>query len=492
MYDQTTADLSQTRSQIGNPQNLFPEGIPNHEILEELGAGGMGIVYKAKQISLGRIVALKMMRHSTKNPTELERFQCEAEVIASFSHPNIVQVYDIGEHKGQPFFTLEYCPNGNLDKQLLSKPMKNEDAARLVETLALAIDVAHQAGIIHRDLKPANVLIGSSGEPKITDFGIAKMLDEDSGATGTGVIMGTPSYMAPEQAQGKSREAGPATDVYALGAILYQCLTGRPPFLAATPMETMRQVLEDNPVPPKLLNRGVDHDLERICLKCLEKSPEDRYQTSKELAADLRRYLDGEPIQAKSINVFERLQRELKRSQHEGKIGPWGKGLLYLGIFIILMHLATSLLLHFEYPEWLSFWIPRTFMILCLIPWLRRYRPNEGLLPTNALERQIWSVWVAYLVSFTMLLLVVIIEGRDHLHIYGAGMIISGLAWFSMGGLVWGGAYLIGIGFWVLAPFIALMSGSNASPAAFGLIWGLALIITGLRYQKLLKNPPTN
>ncbi len=491
MFDQPTADLRTHKLELNPVPRLVPEDIPNHEVLEELGAGGMGIVYKARQNSLGRIVALKMMRHATKNPTELERFQSEAEVIASFSHPNIVQVYDVGEHNGLPFFTLEYCPNGNLDKQLVGKSFKNAEAAKLVEILARAMQVAHDAGIIHRDLKPANVLIGPSGEPKITDFGIAKMLDDDSGQTGTGVVMGTPSYMAPEQAQGNSREAGPVTDVYALGAILYQCLTGRPPFLAATAVETMRQVLEDNPVPPKLLNRGVDHDLERICLKCLEKSPEDRYASATELALDLRRYLDGEPILAKSVNVIERLQRELKRSQHEGKIGPWGKGLLYLGMFIIAVHLATSVMLQMRYPEWLSFWIPRTFMILTLIPWLRRYRPGDGLLPTNTLERQIWSVWLGYLLAFAMLYMVIQSEGRDHLDIYGPGMILSGLAWFVMGGLVWGGAYLIGIGFWALAPFVALMGGVEWSPGAFGIVWGVALIITGLRYQKLSRAEPS-
>jgi serine/threonine protein kinase len=258
--------------------------VPGYEILGELGRGGMGVVYQARQQGLNRLVALKMiLAGGHAGAQERTRFQAEAEAVARLQHPNIVQVHEVGEHNGLPFFSLEYCPGGSLAHRLQSTPLPPAEAARLTETRARAIHTAHQAHLIHRDLKPANVLLGADSTPKITDFGLVKKLDE-AGHTASGAVMGTPSYMAPEQAGGKTRNIGPATDIYALGALLYEMLTGRPPFKAATSVETILQVLSEEPVSPARLQPGVPRDLETICLKCLQKEPLRRYASAAALA----------------------------------------------------------------------------------------------------------------------------------------------------------------------------------------------------------------
>jgi WD40 repeat protein/tRNA A-37 threonylcarbamoyl transferase component Bud32 len=281
--------------------------VPGYEILGELGRGGMGVVYKARQKSLDRIVALKMVlagAHAGKE--QLARFRYEAEAAAHLQHPNIVQVYEIGEQDRCPYFSLEYVDGQCLDDIVYACPQPPLKAAALVEQLARAVHYAHQRNIIHRDLKPGNILLTEDGTPKITDFGLAKRLDDDQARTRTGDVMGTPSYMAPEQAAGKIKEIGPGTDIYSLGAILYEMLTGTPPFDGVTSWDTINMVLSAEPVPPTQRNTRVPRDLETICLKCLEKEPAKRYASAAALADDLHRYLDGEPILARPVGWIER------------------------------------------------------------------------------------------------------------------------------------------------------------------------------------------
>lgn len=289
----------------------WPE-IPGYEVVGELGRGGMGVVYKARQTQLGRTVALKMiLSGSMAGVVELARFRTEAEAIARLQHANIVQIHEVEEHDGRPFFSLEFCSGGSLEQKLNGTPLPAREAARLVQSLAQAMEAAHQAHVIHRDLKPANVLLTADGTPKITDFGLAKKLDVE-GQTHTGAVMGTPSYMAPEQADGH-KDIGPAADVYALGAILYELLTGRPPFKAATMLDTIMQVKNDEPVPPRRLQSKVPRDLETICLKCLQKQPSRRYASAAALADDLRRFRAGEPISAHPVGRWQRGWKWAKR-----------------------------------------------------------------------------------------------------------------------------------------------------------------------------------
>ena len=289
--------------------------IPGYEILGELGRGGMGIVYQARQKGLNRLVALKMILHADyAGPEERRRFRAEAESIARLRHAHIVQVYEVGEHNGSPYFSLEFCRGGSLAGTLDGTPLVPQKAAVLLEQLARAIHAAHVAGIVHRDLKPANVLLSEDGSPRITDFGLAKQLDNQQWQTASGAVFGTASYMAPEQARGARSQIGPATDVYALGAILYELLTGRPPFRGATTADTLLQVVSSEPVSPRRLQPGVSRDLDTICLKCLQKQAARRYDSALALADDLARFQAGEPILARPVGSLERLLRWARRS----------------------------------------------------------------------------------------------------------------------------------------------------------------------------------
>jgi serine/threonine protein kinase len=269
--------------------------IPGYEVLGEVGRGGMGVVYEARHLGLKRAVALKVIRAGEyAHPQELARFRAEAEAVARLQHPNIVQVYEIGGHHGLPFFSLEFCAGGSLARRLDGRPLPPGRAAELVEALARAVAAAHRAAVIHRDLKPANVLFTADGTPKVTDFGLAKRLDETR-LTATGAVMGTPSYMAPEQARGDVTAVGPAADVYALGAILYECLTGRPPFTGDTAHAIISQVIGREPDPPSRRGPKVPRDLDVVCLKCLEKEPARRYASEMLQEVPVDPY-DGSPL----------------------------------------------------------------------------------------------------------------------------------------------------------------------------------------------------
>jgi WD40 repeat protein/tRNA A-37 threonylcarbamoyl transferase component Bud32 len=292
-----------------------PRRLGDYEILEQIARGGMGIVYKARQIKLNRVVALKVLIGGPFSTTEFyERFQSEAVTVASLQHPNIVSIFEIGHEKAQPFIAMEYVSGKNLADLIREQPLAPRRAAACVKTISLAIHYAHEKGVLHRDLKPSNILIDTAGEPRVTDFGLAKRLSGDSDITLTGQLLGTPSYIAPEQTSGKSKSPGPPSDIYSLGAILYHALTGRAPFRAETIEETLLQVLHSEPIKPRLLNPSVPPDLETICLKCLEKEPAKRYATAEDLAQDLNRFLNHQPIKARPATVVERAGRWAHRN----------------------------------------------------------------------------------------------------------------------------------------------------------------------------------
>jgi serine/threonine protein kinase len=286
----------------------------DYEIVREIARGGMGVVFQARQVSLNRPVALKMiLAGQLANDAKVRRFHTEAEAAANLDHPGIVPIFEVDQHEGQHYFSMGFLEGQSLAQKIAGGPLRPREAAALMVKVAQAIEYAHQHRVIHRDLKPANILLDQAGNPRVTDFGLAKKLEGDSGLTGSGQIMGTPSYMPPEQAGGKRGDVGPAADVYALGATLYALITGRPPFQAATAVDTVLQVISDEPVPPRRLNASVPRDLETICLRCLEKDIRRRYGTARALAEDLNRFLSDEPIVARPVGPAERAVKWVRR-----------------------------------------------------------------------------------------------------------------------------------------------------------------------------------
>lgn len=289
--------------------------IGDYELLEIIAHGGMGVVYQARQRSLNRVVALKLLLGGIHAGEDYQRrFRQEAEMAARLQHPNIVPIYEVGEHEGQPFFAMEYVAGSDLAKLTRENPLPPRQAAEYVNAVAKAIHYAHQQKVLHRDLKPSNILVGLDGRPRITDFGLARQADAESSLTVSGAVLGTPGYLPPEQASLKRGAIGVPSDVYALGAVLYHLLTGRPPFLAGTVADTLQQVLEAEPVTLRRLNRAIPQDLETICHKCLEKDVKRRYPTAQALADELGRFLDGKPIQARRVTAADRALKWARRN----------------------------------------------------------------------------------------------------------------------------------------------------------------------------------
>jgi tetratricopeptide (TPR) repeat protein len=328
------------RSGMTDARSWVPPDVPTgYEILEPIGRGGMGVVYKANQRALGRIVALKQIQAGPDaDAQELARFRIEALAAARVRHPNIVQVYDVGLRDGSPFLAMELVEGGSLAARLRHGPLPPREAARLAGVIARAVDHAHRAGVLHRDLKPGNILLAPDGTPKVADFGLAKWLDGEGQHTRTGAVLGTPSYMAPEQAEGQA--IGRPVDIYALGAILYECLTGRPPFQAAIPLETLEQVRSCDPPAPSRLQPNVPRDLQTICLKCLEKAPRRRYATAADLAADLDRFLEGKPIAARPVGATERVLKWARRRPSQAALAGLGLASMVGALGGLLAHQA--------------------------------------------------------------------------------------------------------------------------------------------------------
>jgi serine/threonine protein kinase len=358
----------------------------------------MGVVYQARHLRLNRTVALKMILaggHAGEH--DRARFRGEAEAVARLQHANIVQIFEVGEAGGHPFLSLEFCPGGSLEGKLKGTPLPPREAAGLVEVLARAVHAAHRAGLVHRDLKPANVLLAADGTPKVTDFGLAKRLDDAAGQTASGVIVGTPSYMAPEQAGGH-KDVGPAADVYALGAVLYELLTGRPPFKAATPLDTVLQVLSEPPLAPRQLQRKVPADLETICLKCLEKGPARRYATAEALAEDLGRFLRGQPILARRPGLLTQTRYWLRRPERirDAGVVHFAMILLMSGSKLLAALCRATLNLHSPPgPEWDSEETARfVLLFLAVFASLTAFEVWVGV---KTLARRLWAIWAGFL-----------------------------------------------------------------------------------------------
>jgi hypothetical protein len=479
-------DLTRHASAAGRPAPL--PVIDGYEIGEPLGRGGMGLVFKARQTRLKRPVALKIIVSGAHaGSEERARFRTEAEAVARLDHPGIVQIYEVGEQAGCPYLALEFIGGGNLAQQLDGTPMPPHRAAQLLVDLARAVQHAHEQGIIHRDLKPANVLLTETGVAKIADFGLAKLLDVEQGQTHTGAVLGSPSYMAPEQAAGKVRTIGPATDVYALGAILYELLTGRPPFLGASPLETLDQVRTHDPATPQTLQPRVSADLAAICLKCLEKNPAERYATAAALADDLERFLRGEAIAARKGTLWDQAVRLVRHRQVDVNWGAWATVTLCLAPLPLLAHVGVFVFFRNrpEYPL-VAIVVPMLIATAMLSSIFLGNRSGLRLIPP-AQRRRIVSTWLGNLVGLILVPLTIVrmmhpARPDEWFVIYALWLIGVGGTFFALapnaGVLYLNGCLCFLLA--VIAPFIPLYM-----PLVLGSLMSLNMLTLGLVLRRV-------
>jgi serine/threonine-protein kinase len=395
----------------------------------------MGVVYQARQVSLNRTVALKMiLRGALASPGELSRFRAEAESAAHLEHPNVVAVYEVGEQAGQPFFSMQFVPGTTLAARLIEGPLPARDAAALLIPVCRAVAHAHKRGVLHRDLKPSNILIDADGRPYVTDFGLAKRIvsedavDESKRAasiTLSGDIVGTPGYMAPEQAAAARGEVTTATDVYSLGAMLYACLTGRPPFQSASPVDTLMMVLEQEPPSPRVLNPAADADLELIALKALQKPPDLRYASADALADDLQAFLDHEPISARSSHFTQVLSRLFRPTHHAAILRHWGVLWMWHALVLLILCIVTNVMQAWGVE---SRWPYAGLWTLGLGAWAAIFwnlRRRAG--PVTFVERQIAHIWAASMACSTMLFAIEALLGLPVLTLSPVLGLIAGL-----------------------------------------------------------------
>jgi serine/threonine-protein kinase len=467
----------------------LPRRFGDYDLLEELGRGGMGVVYKARQRSLDRIVALKMtLRGDLATSGDLARFQAEAKAAGQLDHPNIVPVFETGECEGRAYFTMRFVEGQTLGSLLADGPLRPRDAARHLIAVARAVHSAHQRGILHLDLKPSNVLLDGAGEPHVTDFGLAKRVTASGNGpaaalTQSGAVLGTPGYMAPEQVSGSRGVVGPASDIYSLGVILYELITGRPPFQAPTPVDTLLLVLEQEPVRPRLLNPNVDADLELICLKCLQKEPELRYDSAAKLADDLEAFLDGGRLSVRSGGwrdmtiLFARMFRE---THHAVVLENWGLLWMWHSAKVLLLCVLTTFM----------FWGGVTNPLWYLLPWgagiiawgavFWSLRKRGG--PILFVERQVAHVWGSAIASVIGVFIVEILLGLPVLKLSPILALIGGFIFGVKAGMLSGEFYIASAAMFLTAVPMALFP--DYGPLIFGVVLSLCFFVPGLKYHR--------
>jgi hypothetical protein len=436
----------------------------------------MGVVYEARQTGLNRAVAVKMLLDGGHaGPRGAIRFLAEAEAVAAARHPHVVQVFEFGDHDGRPFLVMEHLPGGSLADRLRTGHLSPEAAARLVSDVADAVDAVHREGIVHRDLKPANVLFDAAGEPKVSDFGLAKRGAAD--LTRTGAVMGTPAYMAPEQAKGGTKFVGPPADVYALGVILFECLTGKRPFDDDDPVALIMKVAQDDPPAVREFAPDAPWELEAVVRRCLAKDPEHRYQSAAELAADLRAWLAGDTPDAARTSPFASLWSTLDRGTQAVEFAAYAGIFLWLAPVVlcaeVLIWLAANEHLDHRLVPVIQY--GRLAAILAVVWVFRRGR----LLPRTAPERQLWSLWGGYLLTclFTGLSHRAVYgwHGAVEFRLYQSLALLTALAYFALGATFWGWFYAFGLAFLGLS--VAMAADLTYAPLGFGGLWAVVLLV---------------
>ena len=473
--------------------------IGEYELRAELGRGGMGVVYKAYQASLQRTVALKMIPNAAFAPSQdLARLRAEALAAARLSHPNIVPVYEVGEHNGQPWFSMQFIQGMTLSDRLMKGPMTPREAVALLVPIVDAIGAAHRAGVLHRDLKPSNILIATDGTPFVTDFGLAKRVnvEEESRTTfgvdsdmakltQSGAILGTPAWMSPEQAAGQTDSIDVATDVYSLGAVLFAMLTGRPPFQAASPLDTVLMVLEEDPPKIRILNRAVDSDLEMVVMKCLQKPQDLRYSSAAALASDLRAWLNGEPVSARSSTIAQVMTRLFRESHHAAILQNWGLLWMWHSLVVLMLCLITNFMqLQGVTNRWpfVGLWVVGLGLWAAIF-WNLRHRSG----PITAVERQIAHIWAGSMIASSMLFWVESIMDRPVLEFSPVLGAIAGMVFLAKAGILSGQFYIQSVMMFATGLVMAAIEHSNLpnfSVSLFGIMSGLTFFLPGLKYYR--------
>ena len=460
----------------------LPCSFGDYELVEEIGRGGMGVVYRAVQRSLGRVVALKtLLRRDLATAGDLARFRSEAEAAARLDHAGIVSIFEVGEWDGHPFYSMQFVEGTTLAKRLAVGPLPPREAAALLAKVADAVQAAHDRGVLHRDLKPSNILIDASGEPRVSDFGLAKRLEEEMSVTHTGAILGTPCYMSPEQAAGSRGDVGPASDVWSLGAILYQMLTGRPPFRAGTAMDTLLAVLESDPPLPRSLDPAVDRDLELIALKSLQKPQDLRHASAAALAADLRAFLAGEPVAARSGGLGDVFARLFRETHHAVVLENWGLLWIWHSVVILGLCVTTDVLawqgLTTRWPYlalWgggLALWAP--------IFWALRHRTG----PVTAVERQVAHIWGASVVASVLLFAVEALVPPDGLPVLTLSPVLAllaGTVFLAKAGILSGAFYIQAVVLFATALVMCVVPAWQH--VIFGLVSAVCFMVPGWKY----------
>ena len=472
--------------------------IGDFELREEIGRGGMGVVYRAFQKSLDRTVALKMIPNAAfAASTDIARLRAEALAAARLNHPNIVPVYEVGEYNGQPWFSMQFVDGDTLSDRLASGPMAAEDAVRLLIPIVEAIGSAHRAGVLHRDLKPSNVLINVDGEPFVTDFGLAKRVpvaedsliiegsSDDGNLTQSGAILGTPSWMSPEQAAGQTDSIDVASDIYSLGAVLYAMLTGRPPFQSASPLDTLLMVMEQDPPGIRVLNPKIDADLEMVVLKCLQKPRDLRYSSTSELASDMRAWLNKEPVSARRSTVMNVITRLFRESHHAAILQNWGLLWMWHSLVLLVLCLTTNAVqlagITSRLP-YVGLWV-FGLGLWALIFWNLRSRSG----PITFIERQIAHVWAGSMVASSMLFAVESVLDEPVLEFSPVLGCIAGIVFLAKAGMLSGIFYIHATALFTTSIVMAAMARSGQpdfSISLFGLVSGLTFFIPGLKYYR--------
>lgn len=464
--------------------------IGDYELLEEIGRGGMGVVYRARQISLDRIVALKMLlRGSLASESDLARFKAEAEAAGRANHPNIIEIYEIGEYQEQPFFSMRFVDGETLSQRLQNGPIPARDAAEILLPIAQAVAAAHAKGVLHRDLKSSNILIDKSGMPFVTDFGLAKRVRTgDTGLdsiTQSGAIIGTPAYMSPEQAAGQRAAIGPPSDVYSLGACLYAMLTGRPPFQAATQFDVMMLVLEQDPLPPRVVSPQADPDLEIIALKCLQKPIDLRYESADALANDLSAYLANEPISARSSHLSQIISRAFRETHHAQVLENWGLlWILHSMVLLVLCVVTNWFQLRNMESRWpyLGLWVIGLGM-WAVVFWNLRRRSG----PITFVERQIAHVWAGSMLTSTLLFAVEALMGLRVLALAPVLGLVSGMVFLVKAGILSGRFYIQAMLLFATSVAMAMIRHwkiTDFSLTLFGVVSAACFLLPGLKYYR--------